>query len=209
MPNHVTNRLTVIKGDYDLDTIKSFNDTIPLPDLLKDTEHGIASTYVEYLLGVGGKCLGDKNTLDDLYKEFDEETVNKLIKNQLDYGHTTWYGWRTNNWGTKWDMYDRDYKEEVLTFDTAWRAPIEYYKALAKVLPEDVIIKVEYASEDLGQHSGVCYLHRHDFSNEEYSQGSFEAYDLAVELKSMQDAVKYIDGEWVWLDEIYEDDCDE
>lgn len=209
MPNHVTNRITVIKGDYDLDIIKSFNDIIPLPAVLKDTEHGSASIYVEYLLGVGGKYMGDRNTLDDLYKEFDKNTVNKLIKNQLDYGYTTWYGWRTSNWGTKWDMYDRSYKEGVLTFDTAWRTPLEYYKALTKTLPEGVTLKVEYASEDLGQHSGTCYLHQHDFSHEEFSQGSFEAYDLAVELKGMQDEVKYIDGEWVWLDEIEGDDCDE
>ena len=205
MPNHVTNRIKVIKGDYNLESTKSFNDTLPLPKELEGTEHGSASIYVEYLLGIGGKYLGERNTLDDLYKE----SVDKLIKNQLDYGHTTWYGWRVSNWGTKWDMYDREYENGVLTFDTAWRAPFEYYEALAKTLPEGVILKVEYASEDLGQHSGVCYLHQHDFSNEEFSRGSFEAYDLAVELKGMQDEVKYIDGEWVWLDEIDEVDCDE
>ena len=43
MPNHVTNRITVIKGDYDLSKIKDFNDILPMPEDLQDIEHGECS----------------------------------------------------------------------------------------------------------------------------------------------------------------------
>lgn len=207
MPNHVANRITVIKGDYDLSEIKDFNDILPMPEELQGTEHGGVAYDVESMLGVS--VFGSRMQLSHLYEKHNKEGVDNLIQNVLKYGHATWYGWQSEHWGTKWNMYERNQQEGVLTFDTAWAAPIKVYEALAKTLPEDVTLKVEYASEDLGQHSGVCYLHRHDFSHEEFSRGSFEAYDLAVELKGMQDEVKYIDGEWVWLDEIYEDDSDE
>ena len=207
MPNHVTNRVTIIKGDYDLSQIKDFNDILPMPEDLEGTEHGSLAYDVESMLGIG--MFGTHVKLSQLYDKYDKKEVDKLINNVLDYGHTTWYGWYSEHWGTKWNMYDRNQQDNILTFDTAWAAPIKVYEALAKTLPEDVVLKVEYASEDLGQHSGICYLHQHDFSHEEFSQGSFEAYDLAVELKGMQDEVKYIDGEWVWLDEIDEGDCDE
>ena len=207
MPNHVTNRITVIKGDFDLSKIKDFNDILPMPEELQDIEHGDMAYDVESMLGIG--VFGSRMQLSHLYEKHNKEEVDKLIQNVLNYGHATWFGWQPEHWGTKWNMYCREEQGSVLTFNTAWAAPIKVYEALAKTLPEDVILKVEYASEDLGQHSGVCYLHRYDFSHEEFSRGSFEAYDLAVELKGMQDEVKCIDGEWVWLDEIYEDDSDE
>lgn len=205
MPNHVTNRITVIKGEYDLSKIKDFNDILPMPEDLQDTEHGSLAYDVEDAYNKGQiaevklKYLPSQDKLNEILK---------LVSNLDKYGHATWYGWSLEHWGTKWNMYDRNQQDNILMFDTAWAAPIEVYEALAKILPEDVILKVEYASEDLGQHSGVCYLHQHNFSHEEFSQGSFEAYDLTVELKGMQEEVKYIEGEWVWLDEI-EDDCDE
>lgn len=207
MPNHVTNRITVIKGEYDLSQIKDFNDIIPMPEDLLDTEHGSIAYDVESMLGIS--VYSERMQISQLYEKHNKEEVDKLIKNVLNHGHSTWYGWQSEHWGTKWNMYCREQENNILTFDTAWAAPIKVYEALAKTLPEDVILKVEYASEDLGQHSGICYLHQHDFSHEEFSQGSFEAYDLAVDLKGMQEEVKYIEGEWVWLDEIDEDGCDE
>lgn len=206
MPNHVTNRLTVIKGSYDLSSIKDFNDILPMPEDLENTEHGSLAYDVEdayekgQIEAVKLKYFPSQDKLNE---------VLKLVSNLDKYGHATWYGWQSQNWGTKWNMYCREQEDGVLTFDTAWATPIKVYEALAKKLPEDVVIRVEYASEDLGQHSGICYLSNNDFYNEEFGQGSFAAYELAVDLKGMQDEVKYIDGEWVWLDEVGEDDCDE
>jgi hypothetical protein len=49
-------------------------------------------------------------------------------------GGSDWYSWRVNNWGTKWDVggedafLDRpDSNTVVLSFDSAWSPPIEFY----------------------------------------------------------------------------------
>ena len=45
-----------------------------------------------------------------------------------------WYSWRVANWGTKWDVGGedafvdrRDQNTVVLSFDSAWSPPIEFY----------------------------------------------------------------------------------
>ena len=206
MPNHIYNRLTVVDGEYDLDGIKSFNDVIPMPQELKDTTHGGVSMQLEQCLGITKSFFGDRPTINEVYSENDKEEVDKLISNYLKYGYTTWYGWSTENWGTKWDMYERDCFNKVLTFQTAWRTPVEWYKELAKTLPEGVVIKVEYASEDVGSHTGEFELSRSGATQTEYSNGSFEANELAVELQGLEESFKLINGEWVWVDDIEEEE---
>jgi len=52
-------------------------------------------------------------------------------------GGNDWYSWRVANWGTKWDVggedafVDRpDRNTIVLSFDSAWSPPIEFYSFL-------------------------------------------------------------------------------
>ena len=206
MPNHVYNRLTVVEGDYDLDDIKSFNDVIPMPQELKDTTHGGVSMQLEQCLGITKSFFGDRPTINEVYSENDKDEVDKLIKNYLKYGYTTWYEWSVENWGTKWDMYERDCDKNVLTFQTAWRTPVEWYKEFAKTLPKGVIIKVEYASEDFGYHTGLFELSSDGVVEHEFSGGSFEAKTLAVLLQGLEDDVKLINNEWVWVDEIEDEE---
>ena len=206
MPNHIYNRLTVVEGDYDLGDIKSFNDVIPMPQELKDTSHSGASMQVEQCLGITKSFFGDRPTINEVYSENDKEEVDNLFNNYIKYGHTTWYGWSVENWGTKLDMYGRDCSNKVLTFQTAWRTPVEWYKEFAKTLPEGVVIKVEYASEDIGEHTGELTLTSSGAKQIEYSSGSFEAYELAVELQGLHNDLKFIGDEWVWVDDIEDEE---
>jgi hypothetical protein len=48
-----------------------------------------------------------------------------------------WYDWRLKNWGTKWDVGGEnalvaryELNEVVLSFDSAWSPPIEFYSFL-------------------------------------------------------------------------------
>ena len=66
--------------------------------------------------------------------------------NQLKYGYPTWYEWMIDNWGTKWDFGDDNadtgYKpgdtELILTFDTAWSPPVEFYANMVNELGYDI-----------------------------------------------------------------------
>jgi len=52
-----------------------------------------------------------------------------------DYKPQGWYGWRLDNWGTKWDIYDAhcdriDANTLQLYFNTAWSPPMPIYDKL-------------------------------------------------------------------------------
>jgi len=53
-----------------------------------------------------------------------------------------WYGWRNENWGTKWDVVDSEMFDEAedgfvsYSFDTAWSPPEPVYNALKEKYPE-------------------------------------------------------------------------
>lgn len=69
-----------------------------------------------------------------------------------EFGTNGWYGWRVNNWGTKWDVgYDEGKETEgrhgheivdwnngktyevICTFDSAWSPPIGLYNKLVEL----------------------------------------------------------------------------
>ncbi len=60
--------------------------------------------------------------------------------NKAKYGHTTWYDWCLENWGTKWNAYetevvcDTEDRLEV-AFQTAWSPPVPVYQDLAEKFP--------------------------------------------------------------------------
>lgn len=61
-----------------------------------------------------------------------------------------WYGWNTQNWGTKWNAYSIERRSDTqLKFETAWSHPWPVMQALSKRFP-DILIDVRYADEDLG-----------------------------------------------------------
>lgn len=86
------------------------------------------------------------------------------------YGYSDWYGWRVNNWGTKWDIHVRDIfnfyelieqlKDQELTdtdtiklyFDTAWTPPIKLYEELEKQGFEICAYYFEKGSEFCGKY---------------------------------------------------------
>lgn len=210
MPNHIMNKLTVSEGDYDLSAITSFSDIEPMPKDLIDAPHDSVAIEVENILD----SLKLKHLLfvelhkevKDLYEKHPKDKIGKLLDNYEKYGYTNWYKWAVVNWGTKWDMYDVDCQDNILTFNTAWTAPIQWYMTLAKTLPEGVSIKVEYASEDIGSVVGEIILTKDSVEPIEYKDNSYYAFKKAIELLHLEDEVKCIDGEWVWLDDIEDEE---
>jgi len=73
------------------------------------------------------------------------------------FGATNWYDWSTQNWGTKWDAYEFNIKEDKETegeailrfeFQSAWSAPFQLIDKLAlEQLPEDITFSAGYINE--------------------------------------------------------------
>lgn len=85
------------------------------------------------------------------------------------YGFANWYDWCVANWGTKWDVGDKDGPEYTegdtdvtFRFDSAWSPPLVFYATL-----EDQGFRVTA----LYYESGMAFCGR-------YTDGSDESYEI-------------------------------
>lgn len=69
-----------------------------------------------------------------------ERNEQKKQRNLQQYGHETWFDWKVENWGSKWDFGRRVDEAPIklrrkngkayveIAFDTAWSPPIAFYE---------------------------------------------------------------------------------
>ena len=71
------------------------------------------------------------------YKEGDE----KLAKDGINHTFPDWYSWRTNNWGTKWEVTIEHWNRQEnndgtvtfeFNFDSAWSPPVGVYDTVSQ-----------------------------------------------------------------------------
>jgi len=63
-----------------------------------------------------------------------------------------WLDWSNENWGCKWPAHNtmfNDNSPEMVTFETAWAAPIPIFEALSRLHPGNTFM-LSFADEDLG-----------------------------------------------------------
>lgn len=127
MPNWCNNSLYLVHTDPEMidRAVKGaegdglFSAFLPTPE---DLEHPLAESY-------GGDDGAEANAIRS----------NNIAK----HGFASWYDWRVNNWGTKWDVsdchVDRFNQEESgkatanFHFDSAWSPPIAFYDHLTEL----------------------------------------------------------------------------
>ena len=200
MPNNVFNRLE-LKGKPALvreilEAIQDdelgpgsidLNKIIPMPPALLIDEGSVTHTGYEAVRDFLGRHPGIQKdellsltaeaarTLDPKLTVQHEQTWElgkKAYLKQLEYGHTSWYGWRIQHWGTKWNAYDQTVKENtgssaVLEFYTAWNAPAPVVEKLAEQNP-GIVFRHRWADEDIGYNCGEA----------EYAHGTLESIYL-------------------------------
>lgn len=183
MPNYIRNIFIEISDEKkykefvlnDEDKI-DFNIIIPMPVSLSIGNSGITTLDSKFL-----KCAINANTFDEYqdlildsakinipaYKSYDEflevndnktrsfiETVYTAW-NKIKLGYLSWYEWRLDKWGTKWNACE-DYMPypsipQECIFRTAWSTPSVWLSELAKRL--DFVLL--YADEDIGCNCGI------------------------------------------------------
>ena len=166
MPNHVTHRLFVTSGDpealsqflvRDEGGLRlDFNKLIPLPQSLNVQDSVNGSDGYDALFGDWQHVpvfdekrarveFDRRETLISHLREHNPEALKlgQAYRDNLDaYGVRTWYHWRINNWGTKWNAHSLKIVEPglgELVFDTAWSVPEPIFHALAAALPKHEI----------------------------------------------------------------------
>jgi len=103
----------------------------------------------------------DRITLEEQDKAMKDGAT--LLYNLSHYQASTWYDWRIENWGTKWDAYDQSYEESdnsscnagagSYIFNTAWAPPVPVIRRLATIFP-DITFTWQWADEDYGNNLG-------------------------------------------------------
>jgi hypothetical protein len=201
MPNHVTNRLTIIgteeqvkqvreaiKGERD-DQFLDFNKIAPIPKELEGTISPMRilpqKEYDEQERKIREDDLTDMERQWGLSRGLTQELADEYIAK---FGHCDWYGWQNANWGTKWNAYDQnEIGEDCIEFDTAWSTPYELMVKLSKLFPE-IEFQVEYADEDFGYNVGTYTLLDGDSIDENIPDGgSREAIMMAMDIKGDED----------------------
>lgn len=94
------------------------------------------------------------------------ENGAQLVQNYILYGATTWYDWRINNWGTKWNTNEAfvyDYGDSVyISFDTAWSMPEKVFMKICELFP-NLSMAGTFADEDIGINCGMWWNDNGDY----------------------------------------------
>ena len=93
-----------------------------------------------------------------------QDEKEQAMLNKARYGHTDWYDWRCEEWGTKWDACEahidhNDIDYFTVSFETAWSPPIAWINNIMQDFP-DLRFILEY--EEPGMCFGGRLLAQHD-----------------------------------------------
>jgi hypothetical protein len=208
MPNHVTNRLTIVGTPEQIINVKDFikNDelgvgTIDFSKIIKMPEeiniqfhsgvemaakHALKEPYDENPLLAGLERHNRENCKSPLTLTDEEwDLFIKALNNKRKYGAYYWYDWNRENWGTKWNAYsqpDKRNTENSIYFQTAWNCPKELMAKLSLIFLE-VEFEIAWADEDLGHNLGIMVIKNGITLSETIPEGgSLEAKKLFFEI---------------------------
>lgn len=184
-----------------------FNKILPMPESLNitsgsTTSNGIA--ILQYRAGddtairgiMGYAWANEFSTPEDLIEHMivkgsaNLEEAQKALDNERLYGCRDWYGWSTDNWGTKWNAYNtNDTDVDEVSFETAWSNPYPVIIALSAKYPE-AVFHMRFADEDFGHNVGEYSLQNGDVVDENIPEGgSEEALELAADITGYEDHI--------------------
>lgn len=196
MPNYIKNILS-FDGDQDqvsrlFSAIKGenglmdFNKLIPMPPEL-EIEAGSRTDagFKEYMvfMAVTGLHPEKETTYLASHPEIDREEWElgkQAYQNIQKYGCPTWYEWRVQNWGTKWNASSAEIAEGRLSFLTAWNAPKPVMEKLSGMFPT-VSIHHAWADEDIGYNCGEC-TYQNGVMTQEHLPTGHEAVEFGCDL---------------------------
>ena len=161
MPNYVQNIVRINCPESRLKNVRSliwktakcggeffdFNSLIPMPESLNfETECPETVKNANHLKITGA--------FTDGLTAQEQKTAREYLHNEKEHGHMTWYGWRREKWGTKWNSSDCSFEDNLLIFQTAWNHPIPVMLQLFRKFP-DIRFDVQFADEDYGRNMGI------------------------------------------------------
>ena len=108
-------------------------------------------------------------------------------KNLKKYGYETWYEWRCDHWGCKWNSCSFSYVENgtdeiTLYYETAWDPSLQAIKTLSSK-HKDLEFTISWSDEDFPYNEGDAkYVSGLKEFEIRYDKASKEAYEHGFEL---------------------------
>ena len=196
MPNYVKNILSFDGDPVQVDRLFStiqgengpmdFNKLIPMPSELEiESGSRTAAGFKKYMafLAVTGLHTEMEPAYLAAHPEIDREEWDlgkQAYQNIQKYGCPTWYEWRIQNWGTKWNASGAEVLDGRLSFLTAWDAPNPVMEKLSEMFPT-VSIHHVWADEDIGHNCGER-TYQNGAVTQEYIPTGQEAVELGCDL---------------------------
>jgi hypothetical protein len=243
MPNHISNKLTICGKAEEIAkliaTIETthedgeichidFEKIIPMPKILNTTHEGSQKTwglayysikenkpeiiqkFCYYLTDIEERLA--KHSEEELAELYDYgKTAYEVYEK---YGATSWYDWRIQNWGTKWNAYytsTGDMDDETtytIYFQTAWSHPYPVLEKLVSMFPE-LEFDYKFADEDFSYNTGTGYGREGMLTMYYPNGGSDEAVKLYIECWDENEEDYYKDEKGEWHNRNWEDDYEE
>jgi hypothetical protein len=201
MPNHITNRLTIIgteeqvaqvraeiKGENE-DQFIDFNTFVAIPKELQGTISPMTIISQKEYDIQEEKIATDNFTENERNWRISRGLTRELSNEYKEkFGTDNWYDWQTRNWGTKWNAYKQvEHDENELEFDTAWSTPLRAMEHLSKKYPQ-VEFQVRYADEDFGYNVGEYSIINGEIESQNIPDGgTLEALEMAMDIKGDED----------------------
>ena len=209
MPNHVVNILTISGSEelvaqikYEISSIYEeggkqhrlhidFHKIAPLPVELKGTTSPVRIISQEEYDKQETRIVADD--LEDHERRFGVSrgiTQEMSDSFKMKYGYDNWYDWQRNSWGTKWNAYSQESRDNGdIKFETAWATPALLIQILSVKYP-DATFKVCFADEDFGHNVGEYHIKAGDVIMENIPEGGSEdAYMMACEIRDEWDYI--------------------
>lgn len=136
------------------------------------------------------------------FNDNDLKLYNICIDNFKNYGHMYWHTWSIANWGTKWNVFSCEKKEEnIFEFETAWKNIITMIDKIAEDY-KDIKIEYEWADEDTGYNCGTAIFQNGNSTVKIPEGGSKEAYEISFKLRpDRAENYELIDGNYKYKDD--------
>ena len=215
MPNHIYNELTILaKNSSNLKKVLKFlrnggeneidfNAIIPMHEDLKVESSSTGEIGYAHITGKKINRFESVSRLRQDFKELDQAQKDEALKlgriyatNAERYGYPTWYSWSPANWGTKWNAYETNVEENVISFETAWAGVPTLIQKLAEMFP-NVVFKYEYSDEDTGSNVGKFRFTGNETCETRIDDSSNEAYELAFKHRPYEEKYYHkVDGKW-------------
>lgn len=145
------------------------------------TKSNMSPARKEAALAALDRAWRPRRTQDPMTWKLGEQAYNNLQK----YGHTSWYSWCIQNWGTKWNSYQScplQDNDDTMSFLTAWAAVPDIMKKLSEKYPEQTIT-YRWADEEAGYNVGEIILKGGEIIEDHTPEpGSRAAYEMSSDI---------------------------